>query len=154
MKTIRIHITQIKGHLYAKIPSIIAEKYDIKHNDDLEISIHRKNDVFQEEIWNLHPEDITNITYNINDEVHTMNMYNRIYVPEKYRFFFPVDNVDFILITNVGNIKTHLTVNGYISKGLRQWFHANGPIMPGDVIDIVMVNDELREYELIYRKSK
>ena len=110
MKTIRIHITQIKGSLYAKIPSIIAEKYDIKHNDDLEISIHRKNDVFQEEIWNLHPEDITNIEYNINDDVHTMNMYNRIYVPEKYRFFFPVDNVDFILTTNIGNIKTHLTV--------------------------------------------
>ena len=154
MKKIRIHINQIKGSLYAKIPDIIAYKYDIKNNDNLEISIHSKNDVDQIELWSLHPEDINEINFNIKNEVHTMNMYNRIYIPEKYRFFFPLDNIEFLIMSNVGKIKTHLSNNGYISKGLRHWFHSNGPIMPGDNMFIKLLNEESREYELLYKKKE
>ena len=81
-----------------------------------------------------------------------MNMYNRIYIPEKYRFFFPIDSIDFILLTNVGHIKTHLSNNGYITKGLRHWYHFNGPIMPDDEICIKLINEDLREYDLLYTK--
>ena len=65
-----------------------------------------------------------------------MNMYNRIYVPQEYRFFFPKKSRDFLLSTNVGNIKTHITSNGYFTKGLRQWFYVNGPVMPKDLVTL------------------
>ena len=104
-------------------------------------------------MWGQHPEDINSIQFNINDEVHTMNMYNRIYIPEKYRFFIPHKETDFILLTNVGNIKTHITSNGYLSKGLRQWFSVNGPMMPNDKMIINLIKENTNQYEMIYVKS-
>ena len=153
MKKIRLHITEIKNHLYAKIPDIVANKYDIKNNDDIEVTIHGKSDTEQVELWKIHPEDMNEICFEITKEVHTMNMYNRIYVPEKYRFFFPINSNDFILFTNAGNIQTNLSVNGYISKGLRQWFHINGPLIPGDKISIKLIDEDSRHYELLYNKD-
>ena len=40
---------------------------------------------------------INEVMFDITEEVHTMNMYNRIYIPEKYRFFFPGKDMEFIL---------------------------------------------------------
>ena len=153
MKKIRVHITKIKNHLYAKIPDIVAQKLYISNGEDIEISIHDKENHEQVELWEQHPEDIDTINFAINEEVHTMNMYNRIYIPEKYRFFLPSKEKDFILITNVGNIKTHITTNGYITKGLRQWFHANGPVLPNDKISINLLKETLNQYEMIYNKN-
>ena len=81
-----------------------------------------------------------------------MNMYNRIYVPQEYRFFFPKMSKDFLLITNVGNIRTHITSNGYFTKGLRQWFATNGPVMPEDCLKIKLIKEETHLYEMIYSK--
>ena len=105
------------------------------------------------EIWDIHPEDVNEITFSIKREVHTMNMYNRIYVPEKYRFFFPKKSKNFILSTNVGNIETHVTSNGYFTKGLRQWFYVNGPIMPEDSMAIKLLDEDSFYYEMIFTKS-
>ena len=153
MKKIRVHISKIRNHFYAKIPDLIANQLNLSNGNDIEISIHDSSSLNQVELWDQHPEDIISIEFNINEEVHTMNMYNRIYIPEKYRFFIPSKDKDFILITNVGNIKTHITSNGYLTKGLRQWFSVNGPVMPNDQIIINLIKENTSQYEMIYKKT-
>tara|TARA_Y100000590_G_scaffold284403_1_gene319966 strand:- start:1706 stop:2176 length:471 start_codon:yes stop_codon:yes gene_type:complete len=154
MKKIRVNIFKIKNYYYAKIPNIVAEKLDIKNGEDIDISIFNKNQKDEQmEIWDIHPEDVDEITFPISRDVHTMNMYNRIYVPQEYRFFFPKMSKDFILSTNVGNISTHITSNGYFTKGLRQWFAVNGPIMPKDILKIKLLKEESNLYELNYIKE-
>ena len=153
MKKIRLKVSKIKNNFYMRIPSIISDKLNLSNGEDLEITIHGQARENQVEIWDLHPEDINEINLTITEDVHTMNMYNRIYIPEKYRFFFPAVNNDFILTTNVGNIKTHLTSNGYFTKGLRQWFAVNGPIMPNDKIKIELVDESSYSYQLNYLKG-
>ena len=153
MKKIRVNISKIKNHFYIKLPDMIAAKLNLSNGQNIEISLHNEIKDDQVEIWDVHPEDINSVSFFISEEVHTMNMYNRIYIPEQYRFFFPSKDVDFILITNVGNIKTHITSNGYFTKGLRQWFYANGPIMPGDEIEINLLNENTFQYEMKYRKK-
>ena len=153
MKKIRVNISKIKNHFYIKLPDMIAAKLNLSNGQNIEISLHNEIKDDQVEIWDVHPEDINSVSFFISEEVHTMNMYNRIYIPEQYRFFFPSKDVDFILITNVGNIKTHITSNGYFTKGLRQWFYANGPIMPGDEIQINLLNENTFQYEMKYRKK-
>ena len=153
MKKIRLKVSKIKNNFYMRIPSIVSDKLNLSNGEDLEITIHGQAKQDQVEIWDLHPEDINEINLTITEDVHTMNMYNRIYIPEKYRFFFPAVNKDFILTTNVGNIKTHLTSNGYFTKGLRQWFAVNGPIMPNDKIKIELVDESSYSYQLNYLKG-
>ena len=51
----------------------------------------------------------------------------------------------FILITDIGNIKTSLSHNGYICKGLRQWFALNGPIMPEDTLKIKLIGGDVKK---------
>ena len=154
MKKIRVHITEIKNNLYAKIPDVIGDVFKISNGDDIEITIHEKNQTSQEKLWDVHPEDINSITFSIHNEVHSMNMYNKIYIPETHRFFFPSPDKEFLLITDIGNIKTSLSQNGYLSKGLRQWFALNGPLMPKDEITINLVNEEDNFYELFYHKEE
>ena len=149
MKKIRLNITKIKNHYYAKIPDVISENMNISSNDCIEVTIHtdsKENN--QIEMWDVHPEDINEISFNVKDDVHTMNMYNRIYIPEKYRFFLPNQDQEFILLTNIGNIKTHLTNNGYFTKGLRQWFYLNGPVMPKDKIKFKVIDEDTLQYEM------
>ena len=153
MKKIRLTVSRIKNHFYAKIPDVIADNLELSNGQNIEVSIHGNESEEQINLWNIHPEDITSIIFDIKEDVHTMNMYNRMYVPEKYRFFFPDQNQDFLLITNVGNIKTHITSNGYFTKGLRQWFQFNGPVMPNDKIQISLSDEDTFQYELTYIKE-
>ena len=153
MKKVKLNTVKIKDSYYLKIPDVVAEAYHLKTNDDLEVTLHSKRSKDQVEMWDLHPEDLDYIEFQISDEVHTINMYNRIYIPEKYRFFFPLNSKNFILITSYGSIKTHLSNNGYISKGLRYWFSLYGPLMPNDTIRISLVNEDVSEYQLFYQKS-
>ena len=154
MKKIRVKVSMIKNNFYIKIPNIISKKINLNNEQDLEITIHGNVNEEQVELWDVHPEDINKIDLKVKDDVHTMNMYNRIYIPEKYRFFFPGINIDFILLTNVGNIKTHLTLNGYFTKGLRQWFAVNGPIMPNDIIKVQLIDEGTYSYQLKYIKGE
>ena len=148
MKKIRLNTVKIKNNLYFKIPKIIEDNYQISHNENIEVTIHDKDVTKQSKLWDIHPEDLNTIKFEISDEVHTMNMYNRIYIPEKFRFFFPLFNKDFIIMSNSGNIKTHLSNNGYIAKGMRYWFSLNGPLMSKDKIIITLVNEDKSHYEL------
>ena len=155
MKKIRLNITKIKNHYYAKIPDVISDNMNIGNDQYIEVTIHNNIDKKDQiEIWDLHPEDINEVVFKINEDVHTMNMYNRIYIQEKYRFFLPNRDEEFILITNIGNIKTHVTSNGYITKGLRQWFYLNGPIMPNDKIKFKIIDEDTLQYEMEYIKWK
>jgi len=153
MKKIILNTVKIKDKYYLKIPDVVADAHHLKSNDDLEVTLHSKRSQDQVELWDLHPEDLDFIEFKISEEVHTINMYNRIYIPERYRFFFPLDNKDFILITRYGTIKTHLTNNGYIAKGLRYWFSLHGPLMPNDIIKINLINEDTSEYQLLHHKS-
>ena len=129
---------------------MIAESLHLKEGEDIEISIHSEPSFAQGELWGDNPEkeDIDEIYLDISEDLHTLNMYNRIYVPEKFRFLFPVAYTDFILATNVGQIKTHITVNGYFTKGVRSWIEVNGPLEPTDKIHIKLINEEQKVYEM------
>ena len=154
MKKITLSTVQIKGKYYFRLPDIIVDSLKLSNEDKVELTIHNKKNQDQVDLWDVHPEDLSSIKFKISQEVHTLNMYNRIYIPERFRFFFPLHDKGFLLLTELGNIKTHLSPNGYISSGLRQWFMLNGPLMPNDTITIRLLDDVLEHYELSYEKNK
>ena len=154
MKKIRLNTVRINDQYYFKIPKIVKDTYKIKDNDDVEVTLHSKINNKQVEMWDFHPEDLNAVGFFVSEEVHTLNMYNRIYIPQKYRFFFPLDNKEFLLLTDCGHIKTALTDNGYIAKGLRFWFSLYGPLLPNDKFEIILLDDDTLQYELKYTKYK
>jgi len=154
MKKITLSTVQIKDKYYFRLPDIIADSLKLSNEDKVEVTIHNKKNQDQVDLWDVHPEDLSAIEFKVSQEVHTLNMYNRIYIPERFRFFFPLHNKGFLLVTELGNIKTHLSPNGYICSGLRQWFVLNGPLMPNDTIVIKLLDDVLDHYELSCEKNK
>ena len=151
MRLIHVKLEKIRNHLFAKIPDLIVKSLHLKDGEDIEISIHSEPVFAQGELWGDEPEeveDINDIYLDISEDLHTLNMYNRIYVPEKFRFFFPPADADFMLITNVGQIKTHITSNGYFTKGVRSWVEVNGPLEPTDLIHLKLLDENRRVYEM------
>ena len=51
-------------------------------------------------------------------------------------------------MTNVGNIRTHITSNGYFTMGMRSWVEVNGPLEPTDCIRISIVDEKQKMYEM------
>ena len=151
MRLIHVKLEKIRNHLFVKIPDLIVKSLHLKEGEDIEISIHSEPAFAQGELWGDEPdelEDINDIYLDISEDLHTLNMYNRIYVPEKFRFFFPPTDADFSLITNVGQIKTHITSNGYFTKGVRSWVEVNGPLEPTDLIHVKLLDENRRVYEM------
>ena len=153
MKLIRVQIKKIRNHIYVRLPKLIVDRYNMKDGDELEISLHAKTHYTQGDLWDVPPQEINRILFFIPNDTHSMNMYNRIYVPAKYRFFFPSTSVDFIIETNMGNIRTHMTSDGYFTQGMRQWFYANGPLVPGDLMKIRSLDEKKSLYQLICEKK-
>ncbi len=151
MRLIHVKLEKIRNHLFVKIPDLIAQSLHLKEGEDIEISIHSEPAFAQGELWGDEPNELENINdiyLDISEDLHTLNMYNRIYVPEKFRFFFPPTDADFFLITNVGQIKTHITGNGYFTKGVRSWVEVNGPLEPSDMIHVKLLDENRRVYEM------
>ena len=151
MRLIHVKLEKIRNSLFIKIPNLIAEALHLKEGEDIEISIHSEPAFAQGELWGDESDgldDINEIHLDISEDLHTLNMYNRIYVPEKFRFFFPPANVDFLLITNVGQIKTHITTNGYFTKGVRSWIQVNGPLEQTDRIHVILIDEHRKVYEM------
>ena len=151
MRLIHVKLEKIRNKLFVKIPELIAEALHLKEGEEIEISIHSEPAFAQGELWGDEPEEIeeiNDICLDITEDLHTLNMYNRIYVPEKYRFFFPPAETDFFLVTNVGQIKTHITTNGYFTKGIRSWVEVNGPLEPTDRIQISLIDENRKVYEM------
>ena len=151
MRLIHVKLEKIRNKLFVKIPELIAEALHLKEGEEIEISIHSEPAFAQGELWGDEPEEIeeiNDICLDITEDLHTLNMYNRIYVPEKYRFFFPPAETDFFLVTNVGQIKTHITTSGYFTKGIRSWVEVNGPLEPTDRIQISMIDENRKVYEM------
>ena len=151
MRLIHVKLEKIRNHLFVKIPVLIAKSLHLKEGEDVEISIHSEPSFAQGELWGDEIDEIegvNDIYLDISEDLHTLNMYNRIYVPEKFRFFFPPTNADFFLITNVGQIKTHITSNGYFTKGVRSWVEVNGPLEPTDQIHVKLMDESRRVYEM------
>ena len=48
----------------------------------------------------------------------------------------------------MGQIKTHITSNGYFTKGMRSWVEVNGPLEPTDRIHIKIIDDKRKMYEM------
>ena len=69
-------------------------------------------------------------------------------------YFFSENKVDFIIETNIGNIRTHMTNDGYFTQGMRQWFYFNGPLVSGDLLKIRSLDDKKSLYQLICDKKK
>ena len=152
MRLIHVKLEKIRNSLFVKIPNLIAESLHLKVGEDIEISIHSEPTFAQGELWGDKVEkvqDINDIYLDISEDLHTLNMYNRIYVPEKFRFFFPPEDINFCLVTNVGQIKTHITSNGYFTKGMRSWVEVNGPLEPTDRIRISIVDEKRKMYEMV-----
>ena len=151
MRLIHVKLEKIRNHLFVKIPDLIAKSLHLKEGEDIEISIHSEPTFAQGELWGDEHDElegIIDIYLDISDDLHTLNMYNRIYVPEKYRFFFPPIDTDFFLVTNVGQIKTHITASGYFTKGVRSWVEINGPLEPSDFIHVKLLDLGRRMYEM------
>jgi len=151
VRLIHVKLERIRKSLFVKIPDLIAQSLHLRAGEDIEISIHTEPVFAQGELWGDKSgkiEDIEDIYLDISEDLHTLNMYNRIYVPEKFRFFFPSEGIDFSLDTNVGQIKTHITANGYFTKGMRSWVEVNGPLDPKDRINISIVDEKRRIYEM------
>jgi len=151
MRLIHVKLEKIRNSLFVKIPDLISEALHLKEGEEIEISIHSEPSFAQGELWEDELEkieDINEIYLSISEDLHTLNMYNRIYIPEKYRFFFPPANTDFYLITNIGQIKTHITANGYFTKGVRSWVEINGPLEPTDKIHVTIIDDNRNVYEM------
>ena len=157
MRLIHVKLEKIRNHLFVKIPHMIAETLHLKEGEDIEISIHSEPTFAQGELWGDEPDEvdeIDDIYLDISEDLHTLNMYNRIYVPEKFRFFFPPADNDFFLVTNVGQIKTHITCSGYFTKGVRSWLEINGPLEPTDQIHIKLLDEKRKVYEMSVKNSK
>ena len=148
MRLIHVKLEKIRNNLFVKIPDLVIKSLHLKEGEDIEISIHSEPSFTQGELWDNEVEDIDDIYLNISEDLHTLNMYNRIYVPEKFRFFFPPEDIDFYLVTNVGKIKTHITSNGYFTKGMRSWVEVNGPLESTDRIRISIVDNKRNMYEM------
>jgi hypothetical protein len=151
MRLIHVKLNKIRNSLFVKIPNLISEALHLKEGEEIEISIHSEPSFAQGELWGDDLEkadDIDEIYLSISEDLHTLNMYNRIYIPEKYRFFFPPANTDFYLITNIGQIKTHITTSGYFTKGVRSWVEINGPLEPTDRIHVTLLDDNRKVYEM------
>ena len=151
MRLIHVKLEKIRNSLFVKIPDLISESLHLKAGEEIEISIHSEPSFAQGELWEDElekTEDINEIYLSISEDLHTLNMYNRIYIPEKYRFFFPPADTDFYLITNIGQIKTHLTTSGYFTKGVRSWVEINGPLEPTDKIHVTIIDDNRNVYEM------
>jgi len=151
MRLIHVKLEKIRNSLFVKIPDLISEALHLKEGEEIEISIHSEPSFAQGELWEDELEkieDINEIYLSISEDLHTLNMYNRIYIPEKYRFFFPPANTDFYLITNIGQIKTHITTSGYFTKGVRSWVEINGPLEPTDKIHVTIIDDNRNIYEM------
>ena len=151
MRLIRVKLEKFRNSLFIKIPDLIVKSLHLKDGEDIEISIHSEPVFAQGELWNNAEDEIENINeiyLDLSEDLHTLNMYNRIYIPEKFRFFFPPEDSDFYLITNVGQIKTHITSNGYFTKGMRSWIEVNGPLEPSDQIHISIVDEKRKMYEM------
>ena len=151
MRLIHVKLEKIRNSLFVKIPDLISEALHLKEGEGIEISIHSEPSFAQGELWEDElekAEDINEIYLSISEDLHTLNMYNRIYIPEKYRFFFPPANTDFYLITNIGQIKTHITTSGYFTKGVRSWVEINGPLEPTDKIHVTIIDDNRNVYEM------
>ena len=152
MRLIHVKLEKIRNSLFVKIPNLIAQSLHLKAGEDIEISIHSEPTFAQGELWGdkeKEIQDINDIYLDISEDLHTLNMYNRIYVPEKFRFFFPPEDINFCLVTNVGQIKTHITSNGYFTKGMRSWVEVNGPLEPTDRIRISIVDGKRKMYEMV-----
>ena len=151
MRLIHVKLEKIRNSLFVKIPDLISDALHLKEGEEIEISIHSEPSFAQGELWEDElekTEDINEIYLSISEDLHTLNMYNRIYIPEKYRFFFPPANTDFYLITNIGQIKTHITTSGYFTKGVRSWVEINGPLEPTDKIHVTIIDDNRNVYEM------
>tara|TARA_Y100000588_G_scaffold393360_1_gene509060 strand:+ start:375 stop:851 length:477 start_codon:yes stop_codon:yes gene_type:complete len=151
VRLIHVKLEKIRNSLFVKIPDLIAKSLHLQAGDDIEIGIHSEPSFAQGELWGDSKdtnEEINDIFLDISEDLHTLNMYNRIYIPEKYRFFFPPEDSSFFLITNVGQIKTHITSNGYFTKGMRSWVEVNGPLEPTDRIHIKIIDDKRKMYEM------
>ena len=154
MKLIRVKIQKLRNHFYIRLPKIIVDRYNMNDGDELEISLHSKSTYSQVDLWDQPPQEINRVLFFIPNDTQSINMYNRIYIPAKYRFFFPTKGVDFIIETNIGNIRTHMTNDGYFSQGMRQWFYVNGPLVSGDLIKIRSLDEKKSLYQLICDKKK
>ena len=157
MRLIHVKLEKMRNHLFVKIPDMIAEALHLKEGEEIEISIHSEPTFAQGDLWGDEPdkvEEINDISLDISEDLHTLNMYNRIYVPEKYRFFFPPADNDFFLVTNVGQIKTHITSSGYFTKGVRSWVEINGPLEPSDQIHVKMLDEKRKVYEMRVKSDK
>ena len=151
MRLIHVKLEKIRNSLFVKIPDLISDALHLKEGEEIEISIHSEPSFAQGELWGdelVKTEDINEIYLSISEDLHTLNMYNRIYIPEKYRFFFPPADTDFYLITNIGQIKTHITTSGYFTKGVRSWVEINGPLEQTDKIHVTIIDDDQNLYEM------
>ena len=83
MRLIHVKLEKIRNSLFVKIPDLISEALHLKEGEEIEISIHSEPSFAQGELWGDElekAEDVNEIYLSISEDLHTLNMYNRIYM--------------------------------------------------------------------------
>ena len=89
MRLITVKLEKIKSNYYARIPSIVATSLHLKKDEEIEISIHSEPMFAQGSLWDEPICEIDSIKLDLSNDIHTVNKYHKIYIPQKFRFFFP-----------------------------------------------------------------
>lgn len=80
------------------------------------------------------------------------NNHGAIYIPTKYRGFFPDYGKGFTVQTKEGNILTHMTLGGYFTKGMQPWFRKHK--LTADDNFIIEMIEPMKIYSLKIEKGK
>ncbi len=153
MKEFRVKLKKVGSGFMIRLPKMISDRFRFRDGDEIKISILAPVPSEQGDLWKKPPEEITSVSLTLSEDTHSLNMYNRIYIPAKLRFFFPPAGVDFILRTNVGNLTTHLTSDGFIKKNIFRWFSFNGPLEAGDNLDFIEEQGTPHKYRMVLQKQ-
>ncbi|NOZ07268.1 MAG: AbrB/MazE/SpoVT family DNA-binding domain-containing protein [FCB group bacterium] len=153
MKQFRVKLKKVGSGFMIRLPKMISDRFNFRDGDEIEISILAPVLSDQGDLWEKPPKEITEVSVTLSEDTHSLNMYNRIYIPAKLRFFFPPAGMDFILRTNVGNFTTHLTSDGFIKKNIFRWFSFNGPLEAGDRLDFIEEPGPSSKYRMVLQKQ-
>ena len=152
MNYIRVQIRKHRGQHLIKIPKNIIDNLGVSDGEEIEISVRRPLISSQTSLWDREPVSDTQIKFRISSETMTMNMYSKIYIPSDLRYLFPPSQSEFILETNAGNIQTHITLDGYIGKGMKAWFIVNHQLEEDDLINFEKLPGSHMKFRLKLRK--
>jgi hypothetical protein len=137
---------KMNGKFVILIPDEIMEMMGWKNGDIIKVPFHD----FQSE---KEPNAETKFSFAVRT-AHSFNQYKLIRVPMHLIKYFPSTGEEFVLETNVGEIRTWMTSGTYFSKNLGIWYEKNGVIKDGDIVEFQIIEEKKRYRIGLIREGK